>query len=325
MTLFSSRLASRFFCGMLVLFGVDLREANAGVGASADLSITKTDGSATATPGLEVTYTMVAANAGPSAVVGAIVADAFPAPLIGCRWVCSVAGVGTCGASGNGDINDSVSLAAGASATYQATCTLPASATGTLSNTATIAAPAGVVDPTTANNSATDVDTLQARAVLAITKTDSAIIARPGGTVTYSIVASNAGPSDAAGVTVTDLFPAITTCTWTCRAGPRSSCAAAGTGNIVDATVYLSTFVEYTATCAISPTATGLLSNTATIAAPPDVIDVTPADNSATDTDQLVGGPPLNVPVPVLDGVALAALVLLLALAAMLRRRVASS
>ena len=47
--------------------------------ATADLSITKTDGVTTATPGGSVTYTITATNAGPSNATGATVADTFPA------------------------------------------------------------------------------------------------------------------------------------------------------------------------------------------------------------------------------------------------------
>jgi hypothetical protein len=45
------------------------------------------------------------------------------------------------------------------------------------------------------NNSATDTDTLTPSADLGITKTDGVTTATPGGSVTYTIVASNAGPS----------------------------------------------------------------------------------------------------------------------------------
>src|SRR5439155_1178987 len=48
---------------------------------TADLQITKTDGASTAIPGTNVTYTIVVTNAGPSSVVGASVADTFPATL----------------------------------------------------------------------------------------------------------------------------------------------------------------------------------------------------------------------------------------------------
>lgn len=133
-----------------------------GAALSADLAITKTDGVATATPGGSVTYTITASNAGPDPVTGATVADTLPAVLSSASWTCASAGGGTCTASGSGNINDSVNLPVGASVTYTLSANVAANATGTLSNTATIAAPGGVTDPTPANNSATDSDTVNA-------------------------------------------------------------------------------------------------------------------------------------------------------------------
>src|SRR5690606_36865656 len=143
------------------------------------------------------------------------VADTFPAALT-CTWTCVGAGGGTCTASGSGNINGSVNLPSGGSVTYTASCAIAASASGTLSNTAVVAAPGGVTDPTPANNSATDSDTLNASADLSISKTDGVTTATPGGSVTYTISASNAGPSNVSGATVADTFPAALTCTWTC-------------------------------------------------------------------------------------------------------------
>ncbi|MFO1351313.1 MAG: DUF11 domain-containing protein [Gammaproteobacteria bacterium] len=133
---------------------------------SADLAITKTDGVPSTTPGGNVTYTIVASNAtGPNPVTGVTVADTFPASLT-CTWTCAGTGGGACAASGTGNINDtSVNLPVGASATYTANCAVAAAATGTLVNTATIASSAIVADPNTANNSATDTDTLDATAI----------------------------------------------------------------------------------------------------------------------------------------------------------------
>src|SRR4029077_8187280 len=164
------------------------------LGASADLAITKTDGVTTATPAGSGPSTITASNAGPSDTTGAPVADTFPASLP-CTWTCVGAGGGTCTASGSGNINNTVNLPSGGSITYTASCTISGAATGTLSNTATVTAPAGVTDPTAGNNSATDSDTLGAQADLAITKTDGVTTATPGGSVTYTITASNAGPS----------------------------------------------------------------------------------------------------------------------------------
>ncbi|HEY2292421.1 MAG TPA: ExeM/NucH family extracellular endonuclease [Thermoanaerobaculia bacterium] len=269
--------------------------------AQADLAVTKTDGVTTATPGGSVTYTITASNAGPSNAPGSTVADTFPASLT-CTWTCVGAGGGTCTASGSGNLNDTVNLPAGGSVTYTASCTISASATGTLSNTATVAAPGGVTDPTPGNNSATDTDTLAASADLAITKTDGVTTATPGGSTTYTITASNAGPSDAPGATVADTFPASLTCTWTCVGAGGGTCTASGSGNVND-TVNLPAggSVTYTASCTISPSATGSLSNTATVAAPGGVTDPNPGNNSATDVDGL--GATADLAITKTDGV----------------------
>jgi uncharacterized repeat protein (TIGR01451 family) len=257
------------------------------LGASADLSITKTDGATTATAGGSVTYTITASNAGPSNATGATVADTFPASLTA-TWTCVGAGGGTCTASGSGNINDTVNLPSGGSVTYTASATISGAATGTLSNTATVAAPGGVTDPTPGNNSATDSDALGAQADLLITKTDGVTTATPGGSVTYTITASNAGPSSATGATVADTFPASLTATWTCVGAGGGTCTASGSGNIND-TVNLPSggSVTYTVSATISAAATGTLSNTATVAAPGGVTDPTPGNNSATDSDTL--------------------------------------
>jgi len=272
-----------------------------GGATNADLAITKTDGVTTAIPGGSTTYTITASNAGPSAATGATVADTFPAALT-CTWTCVGAGGGTCTASGSGNINDSANLPSGGSVTYTASCSISASATGTLSNTATVTAPAGVTDPTPGNNSATDSDTLTPQANLAITKTDGVTTAVPGQSVTYTITASNAGPSNVTGATVADTFPAALTCTWTCVGASGGTCTASGSGNI-NSTANLPSggSVTYTASCAIAASATGTLSNTATVTAPGGVTDPTPGNNSATDSDTLT--PQANLAITKTDGV----------------------
>jgi uncharacterized repeat protein (TIGR01451 family) len=254
----------------------------------ADLAITKTDGVTTATPGGSVTYTITASNPGPSNAPGATVADTFPASLT-CTWTCVGAGGGTCPASGSGNINSTVNLPAGGSTTHTASCTVSAAATGTLTNTATVTAPGGVPDPVPGNNSATDTDTLSPSADLSITKTDGVTSVVAGGSTTYTITASNAGPSNATGATVADTFPASLTCTWTCVGAGGGTCPASGSGNI-NSTVNLPAggSTTHTASCTVSGSATGSLSNTATVGAPGGVTDPSPANNSATDTDTIL-------------------------------------
>ncbi|NTV15711.1 MAG: DUF11 domain-containing protein, partial [Desulfobulbaceae bacterium] len=74
------------------------------------------------------------------------------------------------------------------------------------------------------------------QADLAITKTDGVTTATPGGSTMYTITASNAGPNDASGATVSDTFPATLTCSWTCVGAGGGTCTAAGAGNISDTT-----------------------------------------------------------------------------------------
>lgn len=124
----------------------------------ADLSITKSDGVDGVIAGDMTTYTIGVANAGPSDAPSAMVTDNFPADLTGCTWTCAGSDGGSCGASGSGDISESVDLPAGGSVSFEATCTMSLSATGTVSNTATVAAPGGVSDLVSGNDSATDDD-----------------------------------------------------------------------------------------------------------------------------------------------------------------------
>ena len=95
---------------------------------------------------------------------------------------------------------------------------------------------------------------------LAITKTDGVTTATPGGSVTYTITSSNAGPDPVTGATVADTFPASLTCTWTCVGAGGGTCTAAGAGNINDAVnLPAGGSVTYTASCTVSAAATGSL------------------------------------------------------------------
>ena len=131
--------------------------------ASADLSITKTDGVATVNAGGNTTYTITASNAGPDAVNGATVADTFAGTLT-CTWTCAGAGGGTCTANGAGNINDTVNLPSGGSVTYTASCAISGAASGSLVNTATVTGIGAVLEVNGANNTATDTDTVNTNA-----------------------------------------------------------------------------------------------------------------------------------------------------------------
>ena len=269
--------------------GADAGSAHVWRQPQADLAVTKTDGQTTAVPGTPVTYTITVTNAGPDAAVGAVVSDTFPAILLSVTWTCTASAGSSCTSGGAGDINDVVTIASGGTLTYTATGTVAPGATGTLANTVTVTAPPGSIDPTPGNNTATDTDTLAPQADLAITKTDGQTTAVPGQTLTYTIVATNNGPSNAPGSVVTDTFPAaLVGVTWTCVGAGGGLCTAGGAGNLND-TVSLPAggTVTYTVTGTVSPAAAGTLTNTATVAPAAAVTDPAPGNNSATDTDTL--------------------------------------
>jgi uncharacterized repeat protein (TIGR01451 family) len=133
---------------------------------------------------------------------------------------------------------------------------------------------------------------------LSITKTDGVPTVIPGTTTTYTIVVSNAGPSPVAGAAVVDVLPgAVGSATWTCAATPGSSCGAAnGSGNISStASLLVGGSATYALVATVSPSATGTLSNTATVAAPVGVTETNPGNNTATDTDTLTPQADLSV------------------------------
>ena len=254
------------------------------VDAEADLSLSNDDGVTTAIPGETVTYVIIASNAGPSDAPGSTVSDVFPAACTSVAWTCSGANGGSCTASGSGNLSDAVNLPAGSSVSYSAVCTINSATTGSLVNTATVSAATSVTDPDNGNNSATDTDMLQATADLAISKDDGVTTAIPGESVTYAIVASNAGPSDAPGSTVSDAFPAAcTSVAWTCSGANGGSCTASGSGDLSDVVILpAGSSVSFSAVCTINSAATGTLVNTANVSLVASVNDPDGGNNSAT-------------------------------------------
>ena len=177
------------------------------IAVSADLAMTKTDGSATATPGEVITYTIAVANAGPSPVTGATVSDLLPAALQNATWTCTATG-GVCGTpAGSGNISATVDLQAGGHVTFTLVATIDGLARGTLSNTAQVTAPAGIVDPP-ANNTATDTTALVPQVNLTAQLLDAPDPLRVGQLLTYTLTVSNTGASTATGVMITDTLPA---------------------------------------------------------------------------------------------------------------------
>jgi uncharacterized repeat protein (TIGR01451 family) len=132
-------------------------------------------------------------------------------------------------------------------------------------------------------------NTCDKQADLSISKDDGVTSVTAGGSVTYTIAATNAGPDAVTGATVEDTLPGgLTDITWSCAGIDGGTCSAAGSGNIND-TVNLpvTASVTYTVHATVSPSANGSLSNTAKITPPAGTTDPDPEDATDTDTDTI--------------------------------------
>ena len=254
----------------------------------ADLAVTKDDPSPTYVPGQATTYTVTVTNNGPTAVTGARVVDTFASSFTAVSWSAAFTAGSSGTASGDGDIDELVTLAAGGVATYTIVATVSPWATVDIVNTVTVTAPEGTRDPNLANNSATHTNTAAPRVFLAIAKTDNTGTYVPGETLTYSITVTNTGPSALIGGTLVDDLPAsIVGATWTATfSGSGSTGPANGSGDINATGIALAVggTATFTVTAPVASTATEPLVNTATIRVPLGTTNTNPV-NSATDTD----------------------------------------
>ncbi|MDH5234654.1 MAG: DUF11 domain-containing protein, partial [Gemmatimonadota bacterium] len=185
------------------------------------------------TVGVNGVYTLTVTNQGRLATSGVItVTDVLPTGL---SFVSGTAAGWTCGAAGQTVTctSSNVIAALGGSNAITLTVGVAAAAAPSVTNSASVAGGGEPAGNAGNNTSAGDLTTVIPSANLGITKTDGVTAVNQGGTVTYTIVASNAGPNAVTAATVTDNFPAqVTGVTWTCSATAGSSCPASGSGNI---------------------------------------------------------------------------------------------
>lgn len=180
----------------------------------ADLSITKTASGDVAAGDL-LTYTLVASNAGPQVATNVVVTDVL-SNLINAGGIQSVvASQGTCDPA-TAPVNTTGrtvecqlgTLGVGASATVTIVVRPNNTTAANLarSNTATVNS-LDVGDPNRANNSATVTSNVEPRVDVRLSKSATPGTVRVGEPLVYVITATNAGPSAAAEVTITDPMP----------------------------------------------------------------------------------------------------------------------
>ena len=296
---------------------------------SADVGVTKT-GPATATAGANISYTVTVTNSGPSTAATVSLTDTL-APnttfvslnqTVGPAFTCGTPAVG-----GTGTITCTIAtFAPGASVAFSIVLQLSSSVPsgGSVTNIANVST--ATADPASGNNSSITTATTVVSADV------SAVKSGPGGaiggsSVTYTVVVTNSGPSDAATVLMTDTLPPNTTfVSENQTTGPVFACTnpvVGGTGTI---TCTIATFASgasatFSIVLSVAPLATGQINNTATVtAASPDPV---PGNGSSTASTLIAAATSIAAPtIPTRSPLAFALLGLTLGLVSFLLLRV---
>ncbi len=126
-----------------------------------------------------------------------------------------------------------------------------------------------------------------------VAMTDGVQTVSPGSDVTYTITVTNNGPNPATGATLSDPFSTggmFASDTWTCSG---AGCPATSGSGDIDATIgslSAGQSATFTVSAVVSPSATGTLSNTATVSPPHGIVDGNPGNNSVTLENPIAGG-----------------------------------
>ncbi len=211
---------------------------------SADMSVTKNDNKTSVIVGGTTTYTIRATNYGPSSVTGAILSDPDVAGLSKTAVTCSAALNNQCVTPPT-----IAQLEGGAfplpvltiNQFYEITVTANVTASsGNVTNTATINTPAGTIDPTSSNDTASDTDAVLA--LPTITKAFAVTNLASGGNTNLTLTIGNSNPS---AITLTSALTDILPSGMTIRiAGNAGTCsgvtanAAAGSFTMANGNVH---------------------------------------------------------------------------------------
>jgi uncharacterized repeat protein (TIGR01451 family) len=240
------------------------------------------------TAGGAVTYDVTIVNTSTSSVTGSL-ADTLPPSIIDDSWtVFETGGASASKTSGTGNISADVTLPGDSSITFAVTGLVASDATGTISNTATLTPTGGSA------MAVTDTDDVNAEADLTITKTDSdggssvtdaTGTAVPGDEITYTLVVTNEGPSNAFNVAVADTLPSQGLSDVASPNVPAGVSFNAAFDTWTIGTLAAGASDALTLTGTVPAGATGSYTNTATASASDTTSNVT-----ATDTDSLSPG-----------------------------------
>ena len=198
------------------------------VAPSADVAIVKTGAPNPVTAGNTLTYTLEVVNHGPSDAQDVTVSDPLPAQVT-YQSLTSTAGT-TCSEASGTVSCDLGTLAIDGTQTITIVTTANSAGTDSFTNTATVSS--STTDPDHTNNTASFTSNELESADMVITKVGSPNPVVAGNHLTYTLEATNRGPSLATDVTVSDPLPAettfvsVTTSAGTCSESARTvSCS----------------------------------------------------------------------------------------------------
>jgi uncharacterized repeat protein (TIGR01451 family) len=190
---------------------------------SADVAVTKTNGTNTVVSTGTTAYTVTLVNL--SATVNATntqVIDPAASGIIKTTVTCTASGASTCPGGGStstptvGAFEAGVTvplIVANGTVTFRVFASITAAPGATVSNIVTVAG-IGYTDSNPANNQATDTDNVIGQANLTVTKTNSPTgTVTAGGTTSYIVTVSNTGPATAQNISLTDPAVAGLRCT----------------------------------------------------------------------------------------------------------------
>ena len=299
--------------------GPRVASATTQITTSADLTITKVLTPTSPVAGQPATYTITVSQNGPSDAADVTVNDPLPSAVLfqsinASGWTCSTPAVGS-----SGTVSCTrTPLAPGVyTITIQAIVAAAAPSGTVISNTATTTST--TPDPTLPNTASVSF-AVATQADLSVTIADSPDPATILGTLTYQVVVSNGGPSDAISPTLSvSLASALRFVSltspggWTCTAPAVGTagtvfCQAASLANGASAAFTIVTTVNVAADVSQS------ISTSATVAS--TVTDPNPANNSVTATTAVSVSASA---IPTLSDVTFLALAGLLVLVAVLR------
>ena len=252
------------------------------------LGVSIEDGATNVIAGEQLVYQIVVSNTGNATASEVQIAGVLPSEF---NW----SSIGFISSNGdistpfhiNANILTTATIGAQGALTFTLTGTILSNATGPLTNSVVITYLGAIVDSGT-QHEAIDINTVSRSFSIGATKNNGVTEVSPNQPITYTIVLSNAGPSTAENITVSDAYPMgfiVSQVGYVALKANVSSPMADGQGNLSNTvTITPGGQITFTIVGNVAANASGILTNTVYLTIPAglniggDVINATDAD-----------------------------------------------